>query len=285
MTSSPRARSERLWALVFAYVALGCGPAAIDADVDASAPPDAGGATCRTPPGAVVGHHLRVLYLVPSDQEPNAERIENLESAIRHVQYWFAANTSDEISFLTRDPVVEVVNLPNPAEYYATNESGGLARLHFVQNVRNDAFEVSGASFNDPINRWVFAVEATSACEQTGDISTSGVVVLSAPDLDALAGAPRRDPCGEQPEARPRCVQVGRVARHLGAAFGLRRPPGCAVEDPSTPCDVGALMEEGSDAYPSATLTEADQDTLSSSSFFRVLKPCPLACDLTISRH
>jgi hypothetical protein len=284
MASSCRVEDERLLALVFAWVAAGgCGPAAIGDDVDASAPPDAASGLCREPPGAVVGQHLRVLYLVPSDRQADEDRIADLDSAVRQVQYWFAANTTDGISFLTRAPTVEVLNLPNPAAYYATHDAGGVERLWFYQNVRTDAFELSGASFNDPINRWVFAVEATSACEQTGDISTGGIVLLSAPNLDVLSGAPRTDPCGGQPEAQPRCPQVGLLAKHLGTAFGLRRPPGCADDDPSTDCDERALMENGAETYPNATLTEEDQDRLSSSTFFRSLNPCPRACDLTIS--
>ena len=241
---------------------------------------DASPGVCELPPGAVLGHHLRVLYLVPSDREAEPARVANLESAVRHAQYWFSAQTPGGLSFLTHAPTVEVRELPNPAAYYATNAAGSIERLWFFQNVTTDAFEVSSARFDDPLNRWVFAIEAEPDCEQEGSRSARGTVVLSSQDLDVLAGGTRPDVCGGEPEDKPRCAQVGQLAFHLGRVFGLSRPPGCVTGD--GPCDERALMESGADAYPDALLTDVDNQRLADSPYFRPLNPCPRSCERAV---
>ena len=283
MTSLLRGVAARVVPCMAALAVVGCGPSAIEGNPDGAIAADAAPVACRLPPGAVVGHHLRVLYLLPSDREAVPARIANLESAIRHVQHWFTARTPDGLSYLTHAPTVEVIELDNVASYYATNDNGINESLWFFNNVVQDAFEASSASFDDPINRWVLAIEADSDCEQIGRRTVQGVVVLPSSDLDVLAGAPRGDGCGESEELEPRCAQVGQIAYQLGRAFGLRRPPGCVDSDDSTPCDDSELMESGADAYPDATLAEANVNTLADSPFFRPLNPCPLACDRVVN--
>jgi hypothetical protein len=217
----------------------------------------------NAPSSAVV----RVVYLVPSDRSVNHEYVKRLEAAAEHVQRW----TRDQMggtTFSLLKRVVEVVQLPQPAEYYSTTPNGDYS-LWFWNNVLRDGFDATGGTFFDPQNIWAFYIDSEPACEQAVG-ATSGVALLPAHDLRGLAGEPTTLTCGGPPPDYDTnvCRWVGGLGHALGHAFGLPHPPGCDDNDAATACPADTLMFLGYITYPNTYLLEEDKAALARTPFF-----------------
>jgi hypothetical protein len=198
-------------------------------------------------------------------------------SAIRDLQHWFYRAMGDGTTFGMAEPIVEVYHTPHPAAWYSEMPHGDYS-VWFWHNVLDDGFAATGGGFFDPMNTWLFYIDADPACDQlTG--GTSGVALLPANDLRGLAGEALQPVCpNQEPDTRPRCRWVGGLGHELGHAFYLPHPPGCPGPDSACPND--ALMWLGYTIYPDTYLLQEDIATLSEGTFFHPAPapPEPLQC-------
>jgi hypothetical protein len=217
---------------------------------------------------ATNSYAVHVVYLVPADREVRKGYVRALRGAIEHLQIWYRNALGTGETFRLAKPVVEVVQLSQPASYYATTpRTDSDPALFFWFNVLSEAFALTGGGFYDLDDVWVYYVDAAPACNQaTG--AAAGVALLPANDLRGLAGEPTIDPCsGEVEPDQGTCRWVGGLGHELGHAFGLPHPPECEpVQTASCPFD--ALLFFGYTTYPDAFLTAADKTALSESPFF-----------------
>lgn len=206
---------------------------------------------------------VRMVYLVPSDQETQFHYQLAIQDAAENLQRWYR-NELGGATFLLNKPVVEVLVSPHDAAWYASNPNGP-DHLWFWNNVLDDAGPLTGWSFNDPENRWVFYIDAFSGCGQLGGAGTSGVVVIGRNDLRGLTGEETVNPCPGAPDTAGRCRWVGGLGHELGHAFNIPHPPACDQGLPS--CPSNALMWLGFRTYPDAFLLPEDVATLDQSPF------------------
>lgn len=184
----------------------------------------------------------------------------------RAIQSWYARQMGGK-TFGLSSPGVWVVPLPHDAEWYSTNDAGTKLFTQFWANTLNDAFPLTGGSFNDPENVWAYYIDADSICGQCGGCGTSGVLVIGKNDLRGLTNEPRITVCENQtPDNGPLGRWIGGLGHELGHAFGLPHPPGC--NDGSQPCDYYALMWNGFRVYPDTYLREDEKPILDTSPFF-----------------
>ena len=210
---------------------------------------------------------VRLVYLVPTDRTAREDYVDRLGAAIQHLQIWYRNEMGNGTTFSLGKPVVEVVQTLHPAGWYSANGTREY-KLWFWDNVLADAFALTGATFFDPDNVWVFYIDSDPACDQAVG-AAAGVSLLPANDLRGLAGEANIPPCaGDAPDTAGVCRWVGGLGHELGHAFGLPHPAACDNADPSTVCPDNALMWTGYIPYPQTFLLESDKAALAQSPFF-----------------
>ncbi|HEU5057236.1 MAG TPA: hypothetical protein VFU21_11955, partial [Kofleriaceae bacterium] len=163
---------------------------------------------CELASGSGGGGTVRLVYVVPSDREPDPLYIANLGQSLRHFQLWLRDRIPQRTSFLVHDPVVEVVKTANPAAWYASNPVGTDRTYDYWYNATGDALAAVGGSFGDPDDVWLFYVAADPGCGQfTG--TSSHVALFPENDLRGLAGIPRVPICPGDGDSYGRCRWVG----------------------------------------------------------------------------
>lgn len=176
--------------------------------------------------GTKAGPEVRMVYLVPADRPFRPDYAIAMENAIRHVQVWYHEEM-DGKTFNLHKRVVEVYRTPHTAQYYATNPAGSFPNLWFFFNAIADAFALTGGIFDDPNNRWIFYLDADTACGQLVGAAL-GVALVPANDLRGLVGEENVPACvGEPPDVAGLCRWVGGLAHLLGLTFGLPHPDPC----------------------------------------------------------
>lgn len=218
---------------------------------------------------------VRMVYLVPSDRNPNRLYRQRMELAIRELQafYWHQLGRK---TFSLHNPVVEVVRTSHPTSWYTQDAPASSDELRFWESATADGFALLRGGFNDPQNRWVFYIDADQLCGQSIG-GTSGVALLAANDLRGLTCQQNRPLCPQDPPDTGRfCRWVGGLGHELGHSFNLPHPtPGtCPLPDPA--CN-NALMWFGYSTYPNAYLLPEDKRSLLTSpetqDFFMALRP------------
>jgi hypothetical protein len=209
---------------------------------------------------------VRVVYLVPADRVVRDDYVEVMEAAIEHVQIWFRNALGDGTTFSLDNRPVQVVRLPHDAAWYSTTPNGDY-RFSFWFTALQDAFALTGGDFFDPVNIWIFYIDADPACGQVIG-AAAGVALLSANDLRGLAGEENVPACSEDvPDTAGVCRWVGGLGHELGHALGLPHPAGCDTPDPNMACPNDALMWTGYTIYPNTFLLESEEAILRNSSF------------------
>jgi len=178
--------------------------------------------------GQSVNKHVRFVYLVPADKEEKPEYRLSIENAARHLQLWYKSQLGNDRSFNLHDPIVEVYKTSHNESWYSTNPDADWAgEWKFWFNEVNDAFSLTGGSFEDPDNFWIIYIDALPACPLLQGGGLSHVAAMGVNDLRGLVGLPWLPICDEfVPDYSP-CRYVGGLGHELGHAFGVPHPPGC----------------------------------------------------------
>ncbi len=202
---------------------------------------------------------VRVVYLVPADRVERQEFVSATAAAIAHVQRWYWERMGNRKTFRLHDPVVEVSHLPHDARWFVANPLDADRTQWFWQNVLHDGFAAMGAGFHDPLNRWVFYIDAENQPDQAVG-GNAGVALLPQHDLMGLVGR------SVFPGEANVCRWVGGLAHELGHAFELPHPPG--YEKFAFDRSGGSLMALGFRGYPETFLNPEDIEKLDASPFF-----------------
>ncbi|HEV7377546.1 MAG TPA: DUF4214 domain-containing protein [Pyrinomonadaceae bacterium] len=219
---------------------------------------------------------VRVIYLVPADKSFRADYQNAIASAISHLQSFYRDQLGGGYAFSLHSPIVEVYQTPHTSAFYSTGNNsrpGG-----FYESVLADGFALTGGSFNDPNNRWIFYVDADLICGQYIG-STSGISLLPANDLRGLTSQPTVPICStDRSEVLSVNRWIGGLGHELGHAFNLPHPPGC--DDGN--CTGGqytykSLMYVGYYYYPDTYLLDENKAQLLAGGFFNALTLDPAA--------
>jgi hypothetical protein len=229
---------------------------------------------------ASVAPQVRAVYLVPSDRVPHEGYRIGIEKAIRQLQIFYRNELGSGKTFSLHDPVVEVLATPHPVSWYQMDAPASWEAGRFWEAVLYDGFALTGGTFDDPNNRWVFYVDADPLCTQIVG-ATNGVALLPRNDLRGLVCDGNTPPCqGDDPDLGAVCRWVGGLGHELGHAFNLPHPTPGSCPPPDTACQF-ALLLFGYGTYPNAYLLPSDKDSLVNSpqtaEFFTVLDPGPLS--------
>jgi hypothetical protein len=223
----------------------------------------------RDPP-----RRVHVVYLVPADKPVRKDYQIAIGNAILHLQNFYqsqmdASRLVRGVSFSTNSPLVEVYRTSHTSSFYRSSTTNS---LDFWNKVLADGFALSGGSFNDPNNRWIYYIDADPGCvggnpQFVG--GTSGVALLPANDLRGLTRQQTIGLCGQVSDGSGPCRWIGGLGHELGHAFGLPHPPGCDQGN----CSGGtaardSLMYLGYLFYPNTTLLPANVTQLFGTGFF-----------------
>lgn len=185
---------------------------------------------------------VNFVYLIPSDQEFIPKYEKSITTAAKRLGLWY----SDQLfngrgSRSAFKYNVMHKTLPHPASYY---QGTGATWDYYVRTLE-DGFALTGGSYDDPNNRWIY-INAALIGEGQGAGGTNGVAVLHGTDLIGLASnKPNR--------------YVGGLGHELGHAFTLPHPSDC----PTALHCATDLMYLGYSIFPTnVTLTEEDKYTL-----------------------
>lgn len=204
---------------------------------------------------------VRLIYLVPADREayPTFSRV--LERMGRHLQLWISDQLGDRRTISLNNIPVEIYRTSRSADSYAFTDNGHEVN-GFWNNVVNDGLALTGGSFDDPDNIWVFFIDAQPLCDQTRAAAALHVAVLDMENnIRSLDGLSPRQRCEkEDRSAGPQSLWIGTLGHELGHNLGLPHPPGCGQEGGN--CDSDALMWLGTWNYPDTYLREDEQNTL-----------------------
>lgn len=227
----------------------------------------------RIAPNAQQGSRaVRIVYLVPADKPVRKKYQIAIGNAILHLQNFYQSQMGGGYSFSTHDPIVEVYITSHNSSYYSSSTSNS---NDFFSKATSDGFAVSGGSFNDPNNRWIYYIDADPGCVNGNPQAvggTSGVALLPANDLRGLTREQTLGLCGQNPDNNGPCRWIGGLGHELGHAFGLPHPPGCDQGS----CSGGSvafnsLMYVGYASYPQTYLLPDDINQLFGTGFFTVL--------------
>ncbi|HTF17940.1 MAG TPA: hypothetical protein VK658_07700 [Chryseolinea sp.] len=223
---------------------------------------------------------VRFVYLVPSDSTIKPAYTLSIKNAAHHLQQWYRDQLGGDLSFSLSEEVVEVYKTSHPSSWYASNPDADWAgEWKFWFNVVNDAFTMTGGSFEDADNFWIIYIDALPTCPMQQGGGLNGVAAMGANDLRGLLGQSWLPICNEVVPNYSSCRYVGGLGHELGHAFGLPHPSGCDDGQPVA-CDYGALMFTGYIDYPNTHFSESEKAVLRASPFVTRMSgsACPIDC-------
>ena len=231
--------------------------------------------------------YVRFVYLVPADKEEKTEYRQSIENAARHLQLWYKNQLGNNRSFNLQDPVVEVYKTSHNESWYSTNpDADWSGEWKFWFNEVNDAFSLTGGSFEDPNNFWIIYIDALPECPLLQGGGLSHVAAMGVNDLRGLIGLSWLPICDEYvPDYSP-CRYVGGLGHELGHAFGVPHPPGCDDGQPVT-CDYESIMYTGYLNYPDTYFSENEKGIINASAFINEvdISDCQINCTNLVNQY
>lgn len=219
---------------------------------------------------------VRIVYLAPSDKVIRPEYTTAIRNAIVHLQAFYQSQLGGGYTFSLHSPIVETYQTNHLSAFYSSGQNA--STIGFFSSVLNDGFALSGGAFNDPNYRWIYYVDADTACGQAVG-AASGVALLPANDLRGLTGQLNVPACpNEFPDMEGLCRWVGGLGHELGHTFGLPHPPGCDQGTCSTFASQ-SLMYLGYITYPNTYFLQEDKAQLLASEFFSIHNPLVFSAD------
>jgi len=193
---------------------------------------------------------VRLVYLVSKDRQMQTNYLKAIDEAIHDLQKWYGRQLNG-YSFKLFNPVVEVVQSREKADWFYSHTNGVNRDDWGYNNALQETSRLLGAKLNDPSYIWIIYSDGPGDKGRGG----SGVSCLPEDDLLGLVG---RHPTQKDPRR-----WIGGLGHELGHAFGLPHP-----EDNIR--DADAIMWAGFySKYPDGCyLTEADKKLLLKSPFF-----------------
>lgn len=205
---------------------------------------------------------VRMIYLVPSDKTVRDDYKAAIADAILHVQDFYQKDLGSNYAFSLHSPIVEVYQTSHTSSWYSTNQSGAFVDW-FKNNTWSDGFALTGGGFNDPDNRWIYYIDADSACGQYSGWGESGTAILSAHDPRGLTGEQYIPACSNESEnLSGKYRWIGGLGHELGHALGLSHP---TVQ---MPYELNSIMAFGYGDYPNTYFISSDRTILLNSGFF-----------------
>lgn len=207
---------------------------------------------------------VRVVYLVPADREPRSDYTRAIANACGHIQRWYWEQLGRQRTFRLHEPFPEIVRMRHPERWFATQRRPAAQTQWYWENLLGEAFDLSGARFDDPAHRWVFYADAEHDPGQSVG-AAAGVAVLPEHDLVGLIG----EVMPGHLKGAPRWV--GGLGHELGHALGLPHPPACEKDGARPECQ--CLMYLGYVRYPDTFLLEEEKAQLLASPFIAPASP------------
>jgi len=110
------------------------------------------------------GPVVRFFYISPSDRALRPEYTEAIKNAALDVQQWYAEQLGNGKSFALADPIVEVVESQENADFFGAMMWGR-------------AIEAAKARFYDSNEKFIIYVDATRLCDSPGVGGNDGIAV------------------------------------------------------------------------------------------------------------
>jgi len=189
---------------------------------------------------------VRMVYLLPTDQELDPHVAWGMERAIRHLQIFYQQQLGSGGTFAIHFPVVDVVRASRPTSDFVADP---------WNTAMDETFRSLGGSLHDPVNIWAIYIDVVPTGPTGGAAS---VAVLPHGDVIGVIG--HNGPIGRW---------VGGLGHEVGHAMGLPHPPGC--DENQITDDSWSLMCWGYTRYSATWIAEAQRPILLQSGFVSTL--------------
>jgi tetratricopeptide (TPR) repeat protein len=203
---------------------------------------------------------VKVVYLVPKNLSPRKEFPEAARRALIATQRWYFDELQHGVTFALANPQVDTVQTAHTESWYRSAAGKGDDRAALWRATIEEAFKLTGGSYNDRRYVWVYFLDADlPAVPPQG---TSGVTLFLRDDILNLAGP------------RAKCATIGTLAHEIGHALGVHHPPDCEShqkEDSEREC--ASMSYTGDLNFPHARFLPQERSRLLRNPTFVAIKP------------
>lgn len=178
---------------------------------------------------------LRVFYVVPTDVTFDQRIPDGIAEVVLEAQRYYKEELG--VTFTVNDPIVEVVDGEQSANWYATNPIGGDSTWYVVENMQAELKR--RFDLGEPDNRWKIVAEISSEGDGGGG---NGWVTLTKHDADGAAGL----------RSEPMNRWYGGMVHEMGHMFTL----------PDSSSTDGTPMSASFYDYPDCHFSQSQKNTI-----------------------